>query len=89
MKEAYRLMSNTPADVHPKALLSDFTPLTTGQYPIFNQYPEFIVEYQSREREKIRLQEMEYLRERCDRNIYVNTVFKMLDIKFYENILSP
>lgn len=64
MKEAYRLMSNTPADVHPKALLSDFTPLTTGQYPIFNQYPEFIVEYQSREREKIRLQEMEYLRER-------------------------
>ncbi|XP_041798537.1 TBC1 domain family member 31 isoform X2 [Chelmon rostratus] len=64
IKEAYRLMSNTPADIHPRTMLSDFTPLTKGQYPVFNHYPEFIVEYQSREREKIRLQEMEYLRER-------------------------
>lgn len=64
IKEAYRLMGNTPADIHPRTMLSDFTPLTKGQYPVFNQYPEFIVEYQSREREKIRLQEMEYFRER-------------------------
>lgn len=64
IKEAYRLMGSTPADIHPKTLLSDFTPLTKGQYPVFNHYPEFIVEYQSREREKIRLQELEYLRER-------------------------
>ncbi|XP_053182759.1 TBC1 domain family member 31 [Scomber japonicus] len=64
IKEAYRLMSGTPADIHPRTMLSDFIPLTKGQYPVFNHYPEFIVEYQSREREKIRLQEMEYLRER-------------------------
>uniref|UniRef100_A0A665TB92 TBC1 domain family member 31 n=1 Tax=Echeneis naucrates TaxID=173247 RepID=A0A665TB92_ECHNA len=64
IKEAYRLLSSTPADIHPRTILSDFTPLTRGQYPMFNHYPEFIVEYQSREREKIRLQEMEYLRER-------------------------
>ncbi|KAM9724011.1 TBC1 domain family member 31 [Menidia menidia] len=64
IKEAYRLMSSTPADIHPRTLLSDFTALTSGQYPVFNQYPEFIVEYQSREKERIRLQEMEYLRER-------------------------
>ncbi|XP_034063579.1 TBC1 domain family member 31 isoform X1 [Gymnodraco acuticeps] len=64
IKEAYRLMGSTPADIHPRTLLSDFTPLTKGQYPVFNHYPEFIVQYQSREREKIRLQEMEYLRER-------------------------
>ncbi|XP_040900016.1 TBC1 domain family member 31 [Toxotes jaculatrix] len=64
IKEAYRLLSSTPADIHPRTILSDFTPLTKGQYPVFNHYPEFIVEYQSREREKIRLQEMEYLRER-------------------------
>uniref|UniRef100_A0AAX7VPW3 TBC1 domain family member 31 n=1 Tax=Astatotilapia calliptera TaxID=8154 RepID=A0AAX7VPW3_ASTCA len=64
VKEAYQLMSSTPADIHPRAMLSDFTPLTKGQYPVFNHYPEFIVEYQSREKEKIRLQEMEYLRER-------------------------
>ncbi|KAM7382539.1 hypothetical protein PAMP_002266 [Pampus punctatissimus] len=64
IKEAYRLMSSTPADIHPRTMLSDFTPLTNGQYPVFNHYPEFIVEYQSQEREKIRLQEMEYIRER-------------------------
>ncbi|XP_049440523.1 TBC1 domain family member 31 isoform X1 [Epinephelus fuscoguttatus] len=64
IKEAYRLMGSTPADIHPRTMLSDFTALTKGQYPVFNHYPEFIVEYQSREREKIRLQEMEYLRER-------------------------
>ncbi|XP_068426711.1 TBC1 domain family member 31 [Clinocottus analis] len=64
IKEAYRLMGSTPADIHPRNMLSDLTPLTEGQYPVFNHYPEFIVEYQSREREKIRLQEMEYLRER-------------------------
>ncbi|KAM9851444.1 TBC1 domain family member 31 [Aulostomus maculatus] len=64
IKEAYRLMNRTPADIHPRTMLSDFTPLTRGQYPVFNHYPEFIVEYQSREREKIRLQELEYLRER-------------------------
>ncbi|XP_054478450.1 TBC1 domain family member 31 [Anoplopoma fimbria] len=64
IKEAYRLMGGTPADIHPRNMLSDLTPLTKGQYPVFNHYPDFIVEYQSREREKIRLQEMEYLRER-------------------------
>ncbi|KAM9353380.1 TBC1 domain family member 31 [Symphorus nematophorus] len=64
IKEAYHLMSSTPADIHPRTMLSDFTPLTKGQYPVFNHYPEFIVEYQSREREKIRLQELDYLRER-------------------------
>uniref|UniRef100_A0A3Q2ECX0 TBC1 domain family member 31 n=1 Tax=Cyprinodon variegatus TaxID=28743 RepID=A0A3Q2ECX0_CYPVA len=64
IKEAYRIMCSTPADIHPRTMLSDFTPLTSGQYPVFNQYPEFIVEYQSRERERIRLQEMEYIKER-------------------------
>ena len=64
IKEAYRLLSSTPENIHPRAMLSGFTPLTNGQYPVFNHYPEFIVEYQSREREKIRSQEMEYLRER-------------------------
>ncbi|XP_065101704.2 TBC1 domain family member 31 [Paramisgurnus dabryanus] len=64
LKETYRLMESTPADVHPSSVLSDFEPLTQGQYPIFNKYPTFIVEYQSQERERIRQQEVEYLRER-------------------------
>lgn len=65
LKETYRLMDSTPPDVHPSTALSDFEPLTQGQYPIFNKYPTFIVEYQSQERERIRQQEVEYLRERC------------------------
>lgn len=64
VKEAYRLVSSTPDDIHPRSLLSDFTPLTQGHYPVFNHYPEFLVEYHTQEKEKIRVQEMEYLRER-------------------------
>jgi len=46
MKEAYHMMDSTPADIHPQNTLEDFTPLTQGQYPIFNKYPKFIVDYQ-------------------------------------------
>ncbi|NWU84102.1 TBC31 protein, partial [Onychorhynchus coronatus] len=64
IKEAYRLMEATPLDIHPQRVLEDFTPLTKGQYPIFNKYPKFIVDYQAQERERIRQDEMEYLKER-------------------------
>ncbi|XP_006636140.2 TBC1 domain family member 31 isoform X1 [Lepisosteus oculatus] len=64
IKETYRLMDSTPAELHPRHMLCDFEALTKGQYPVFNKYPTFIVEYQSQERERIRQQEMEYLRER-------------------------
>ena len=64
VQEAYRLMASTPAAIHPRALLADFSPLTRDQYPVFNHYPEVIVQYHSRERERIRLQELEYLQER-------------------------
>ena len=46
VKEAYHIMDSTPADIHPQNMLEDFTPLTKGQYPIFNKYPKFIVNYQ-------------------------------------------
>uniref|UniRef100_H3DP21 TBC1 domain family member 31 n=1 Tax=Tetraodon nigroviridis TaxID=99883 RepID=H3DP21_TETNG len=64
IKEAYRIMDSTPADIHPKNMLSDFTPLTRGQYPVFNHYPEFLVEYQRRKREEMQLIEMRHLCER-------------------------
>ncbi|NXH58017.1 TBC31 protein, partial [Rhabdornis inornatus] len=64
IKEAYHLMEATPLDIHPQRMLDDFTPLTKGQYPIFNKYPMFIVDYQAQEWEKIRQDEIEYLRER-------------------------
>lgn len=69
IKEAYRLMSSTPDDIHPRTLLSDFTPLTQGHYPVFNHYPQFLVEYHTQEKERIRVQEMEYFRERWDSNV--------------------
>ncbi|XP_036292790.1 TBC1 domain family member 31 isoform X3 [Pipistrellus kuhlii] len=64
IREVYRLMSTTPADIHPENVLSGFVALTKGQYPVFNQYPKFIVDYQTQERERIRNDELEYLRER-------------------------
>ncbi|XP_063183550.1 TBC1 domain family member 31 isoform X2 [Chroicocephalus ridibundus] len=64
IKEAYHLMETTPLDIHPQRVLDDFIPLTKGQYPVFNKYPKFIVDYQTQERERIRQDEIEYLRER-------------------------
>ena len=46
LKESYRIMDATPANIHPRKVLDNFQPLTTGQYPVFNKYPKFIVDYQ-------------------------------------------
>jgi len=46
LKEAQHIMDSTPTDIHPQNMLEDFSPLTKGQYPIFNKYPKFIVDYQ-------------------------------------------
>ncbi|NWY92006.1 TBC31 protein, partial [Loxia curvirostra] len=64
IKEAYHLMEATPLDIHPQHMLDDFTPLTKGQYPVFNKYPMFVMNYQAQKWEKIRQDEIEYLRER-------------------------
>ncbi|KFQ79499.1 TBC1 domain family member 31, partial [Phaethon lepturus] len=64
IKEAYHLMEATPLDIHPQHMLDGFIPLTKGQYPVFNKYPKFIVDYQTREWERIKQDEIEYLRER-------------------------
>ncbi|XP_040835285.1 TBC1 domain family member 31 isoform X2 [Ochotona curzoniae] len=64
IREAYHLMETTPSSIHPDSMLDAFTALTKGQYPVFNQYPTFIVDYQTQERERIRNDELDYLRER-------------------------
>lgn len=64
LKEAYRIMDATPESLHPRKLLTEFSPLTKGQYPVFNKYPKFIVDYQVQERERIRLEELDYLRQK-------------------------
>ncbi|KAL2919956.1 hypothetical protein HK105_200022 [Polyrhizophydium stewartii] len=64
LKEAYRLQSVTPTSLAPSTFLAPFTPCLRGEYPIFNKYPEFIVNYQSQMRDKIRSDEAEYVRKR-------------------------
>ncbi|KAL4234370.1 hypothetical protein ACF0H5_006017 [Mactra antiquata] len=64
IKEAYRIMDATPESLHPRKTLAEFKALTKGQYPVFNKYPKFIVDYQVQERERIRLEELDYLRQR-------------------------
>jgi hypothetical protein len=46
--------------------LKSFDPIPTGDYPVFNKYPEFIVNYKIKMREKIKEEEEEYLRKRYD-----------------------
>ncbi|KAJ3094758.1 TBC1 domain member 31, partial [Physocladia obscura] len=59
---AYQLHSSTPDVCSPVTFFEPFKPLMRGQYAIFNKYPEFIVNYQSKMKEKIRADEIEYLR---------------------------
>lgn len=40
------MMESTPEDIHPGTAVDDLCPLTKGQYPVFNKYPKFIVDYQ-------------------------------------------
>eukprot|EP00127_Corallochytrium_limacisporum_P001206 Clim_evm41s44 gene=Clim_evmTU41s44 len=68
MQMAYRMAASTPADLDPRrnGLYPQFSPLSAGgagggqgQYPIFNKYPRFVVDYQVRAREAIRREEEE------------------------------
>ncbi|BFZ13052.1 hypothetical protein BsWGS_16091 [Bradybaena similaris] len=59
LTKAYSLM-----DASPPNELNTFAPLTKGNYPVFNKYPKSIVDYQVQERERIRQEELEFLRQR-------------------------
>ena len=64
IKEANHIQQTTPTKLHPHHLLDPFVPLSKGTYPVFNKYPKFIVDYQRQERQRIRAEELEYLRQR-------------------------
>ncbi|KAI9331207.1 rab-GTPase-TBC domain-containing protein [Obelidium mucronatum] len=61
---AYKMHSRTPDTCSPITFFEPFKPLLRGQYAIFNKYPEFIVNYQSKMKEKIRADEVDILRRR-------------------------
>lgn len=45
-KLAHKYLEKTSLQINPSQLLKDFEPLTEGQYPIVNEYPAFIVNFQ-------------------------------------------
>lgn len=61
---AYRLSESTPSSLSAASFVSSFTPCNRGEYPVFNKFPDFIVNYQSKMKEKIRVEEAEYVRKR-------------------------
>ncbi|PAA53477.1 hypothetical protein BOX15_Mlig017365g1 [Macrostomum lignano] len=64
VKQARQLRTRTPPEICPCRLLPAFAPLGGPQYPLFNRYPVFIVDYQVRERDRLREEERRYLEER-------------------------
>lgn len=56
---AYKLFKSTPHPLQPQTFLKPFTPLPTGEYPVFNAYPTHIVNYQRRLIDRIRREEEE------------------------------
>ncbi|KAJ3058129.1 TBC1 domain member 31, partial [Podochytrium sp. JEL0797] len=101
--EAYKMHSRTPDFVSPVTFFEPFVPLMKGQYAIFNKYPEFIVNYQSKMKDKIRADEADYLRRRKmandvtkltedlkkDKKAWENADWKMNDMveKWWENMM--
>lgn len=64
---SYRFYKACPTDriLSPKySHLKPYKPLTRGAYPLFNKYPEFVVNYKQQMREKIMKEEEEYMRQR-------------------------
>nr|XP_032826897.1 TBC1 domain family member 31 isoform X1 [Petromyzon marinus] len=65
LREAQRLLDTAPQDAQPgPAAEEQFQPLPRGLYPVFNKYPESVVQFHARERDRICAQELEYLREK-------------------------
>ncbi|KAJ3121971.1 TBC1 domain member 31 [Nowakowskiella sp. JEL0407] len=61
---ATKLNSTTPPKLHPATFYQPFQPIISGNYPIFNKFPVYIVDYQNKVRERIRRDEEEYIKKR-------------------------
>lgn len=63
LKKSYELMETTPEQYHPKQYLKTFSPLPKGNYPVFSEFPKFLVNYQKEQRDAIRREEENILKE--------------------------
>ncbi|OUM58532.1 hypothetical protein PIROE2DRAFT_16148 [Piromyces sp. E2] len=65
IKLTYEIKKCTPEDLKFKKILKPYYSLDSNTgYPIFNEYPKYIVNYQTKLKEKIRLEEEEYLKKK-------------------------
>ncbi|KAI8810836.1 hypothetical protein BJ742DRAFT_675406 [Cladochytrium replicatum] len=64
LHRTYLIREKTPDVMSPSSYLRPFKPVLRGAYPIFDQYPSFIVNYQAKLRERIRKDEEDYIRKR-------------------------
>ena len=66
VEAAYTYAQSTPAKIDPdENSYHPFFPLTIGQYPVFNKFPAYIVDYEIQERERIRDEEVRFLEQRA------------------------
>lgn len=73
-------------DAYPVRSSACFYPLTTPHYPIVTRYPKFIVDFHIRERERIREEEKEYLRQRY---VYSQFYHKRFWFHFFVTLFRP
>ena len=59
---AYLVAETTPSQLKPR--VPKFKSLVKGHYPVFNKYPEHIVNYQKKLRERIKLEEEELIKKK-------------------------
>ncbi|KAI9136457.1 hypothetical protein BKA69DRAFT_1170674 [Paraphysoderma sedebokerense] len=101
---AYRLVESTSPKIAPSSVLHPFQPISKPQYPAFNEYPTYLVAYQTKLLERIRKEEEEYLRKRKvvddvnklqellkkDKEMWENGDWKMNDMleKWWDKILG-
>ncbi|RKO82738.1 hypothetical protein BDK51DRAFT_30230, partial [Blyttiomyces helicus] len=62
LEAAYKLGTVTPVTVSPATFFSPFAPVLKGQYPVFDRFPEFVVDYQRKMKERMRRDEEDYVR---------------------------
>lgn len=58
---AQNIQRSTPASFSANSYFKPFEPVSKGDYPVFNAFPSFIVNYQTKLRDKIRKEEEEYM----------------------------
>ncbi len=64
---AYRYSEKCPKEFifsKQHGFIKSYQPIPRGVYPVFNRYPEFVVNYKQQMREKIQKEEEEYMRQR-------------------------